>query len=134
MSNDCCFRRDAQGQLLQCNRRNTVTVLKTLVKSPKGLNGTKVFACGCFRRNLKNFSKSEGKSPCWSPFTVKLRPVIAFKKNKVKITRSTLSKRDPYTETFTQVLTVNFEKILWTRLFCKTASERCQIKSLLFRI
>ena len=75
-SNDCCFRRDAQGQLPQCNRRNIVTVLKTVVKSHKGLKGTKVFACGCFGRNLKNFSKFAGKSWCWSLFIVKLRPVI----------------------------------------------------------
>ena len=32
------------------------------------------------------------------------------KKNKVKITRPTLSKRDAYTETLTQVFCVNFEK------------------------
>ena len=39
-----------------------------------------------------------------------LRPVVAFKKNKVKITRSNLLKRDAYTETVTQVFSVNFEK------------------------
>ena len=112
MSNDCCFRRAAQGQLPQCNRRNIVTVFKTVVKSHNGLKGTKAFGCGCFGRNLKNLSKFAGNSPCWSPFIVKLRPVIAFKKNKVKITRSTLSKGDTYTESLTQVLTVNFEKKL----------------------
>ena len=78
MPNDCCFRWAAQGQLPQCNRRNIVTVLKTVVKSHNGLKGTKVFACGCFGRNLKNFSKFAGKSPCWSPFLVKLRPVILY--------------------------------------------------------
>ena len=119
MPNDCCFRWAPQGQ--QCNRRNIVTVLRTVVKSHKGLEGTKVFGCGCFGRNLKNFSKFAGKSPCWSHFIVKLWPVIALKKN--KITRSTLSKRDAYTETLTELLTVNFEKKLWTRLFCETASE-----------
>ena len=81
-----------------------------MVKSHKGLKGTKVFACGCFGRNLKKFSKFAGKSPWWSPFIVKLRPVIAFKKNKVKITRSNLSKRDAYMETLTQVFSVYFEK------------------------
>ena len=65
MPNDCCFRWAAQGQLPQCNRRNIVTVLRTVVKSQKGL---KVFACGCFGRNLKNFSKFAGKSPWWSLF------------------------------------------------------------------
>ena len=90
--------------------RNIVTVLRAVVKSHKGLKGAKVFACGSFGRNLKNFSKFAGNSPWWSPFIVKLRPVIAFKKNKVKITRSNLSKRDAYTETLTQVFSVNFEK------------------------
>ena len=63
MSNDCCFRRDAQGQLLQCNRRNTVTVLKTLVKSPKGLNGTKVFLpVGVFEEILKISQNLKGRA------------------------------------------------------------------------
>ena len=96
---------------LSCTRRNIVTVLRTVVKSHKGLKETKVFAFGCFGTNLKNFSKFAGKSPWWSPFIVKLQPVIALKKNKAKITRSNLSKRDAYTETFTQVFSVNFEKI-----------------------
>ena len=47
----------------ECNRRNIVTVLRTAVKSHKGLKGTKIFACGSFGRNLKNFSKFAGKSP-----------------------------------------------------------------------
>ena len=38
MSNYCCFRRGAQGQLYQCN------VLRAGIKSHKGLKGTKVFA------------------------------------------------------------------------------------------
>ena len=33
-----------------------------------------------------------------------------LKKNKIKITRSNLSKRDAYTEILTQVFSVNFEK------------------------
>ena len=78
MSNDCCFRRAAQGQLPQRSRRNIVTVLRTVVKSHKGLKGTKVFACEYFGRNPKNFSKFAGKSPWWSPFIAMLRPVIAF--------------------------------------------------------
>ena len=96
MPNDCCFPWAALGQLPQCNRRNIVTVLRTVVKSHKGLKGTKVFACGCFGRNHKNFSKFAGKSPWCSPFIVKLQPAIAFLKNKVKITWSNLLKRDAY--------------------------------------
>ena len=65
-SNDNCFRRAAQDQLSQCNRRNTATVLRAVVKSHKGLKRTKVFACGFSSRNLKNFSKFARKSPCWS--------------------------------------------------------------------
>ena len=82
MPNGCCFRWATQGQLRQCNRRNIVTVFRTVVKSHKGVKGTKVFACGCFGRNLKKFPKFAGKSPWWSPFIVKLRPVIAFKKTR----------------------------------------------------
>ena len=84
--------------------------MRTVVKSNKGLKGTKVFPCGCFRRNLKNFSKFTGKSPWWSPFIVKLRPVIAFKKKQGKDYSVKLSKRDAYTETLTHVFSVNFEK------------------------
>ena len=57
-----CFRRAAQRQLSQCNRRNTATVLRAVVKSHNGLKGTKVFACGCSGRNLKNLSKFAGKA------------------------------------------------------------------------
>ena len=49
MSNDCCFRRAAQGQLSQCNRRNIAAVLRAVVKS---LTASKVFTCGCSGRNL----------------------------------------------------------------------------------
>ena len=62
MSNDCCFRRAVQGQLPQCNRRNIVIVLKTVVKSHKGLKGTEVFACGCFGRNLKMSQNLQGRA------------------------------------------------------------------------
>ena len=64
MSDDC-FCRATQEQLSQCCSRNTATVLRAVVKSHKGLKGTKVFACGCSGRNLNNFSKFTGKSPCW---------------------------------------------------------------------
>ena len=66
MSDDYCLRRAVQGQLSQCNSRNTATFLRAIVKSQKALKGTKVFACECSGRNLKNFSKFAGKSPCWS--------------------------------------------------------------------
>ena len=80
MSDDYCFRRAAQRQLSQCNRRNTATVLRAVVKSHNGLKGTKVFACGCSGRNLKNLSKFAGKNPCCGPFIVKFQPVIAYKR------------------------------------------------------
>ena len=100
MSDDYCFRRAAQRQLSQCNRRNTATVLRAVVKSHNGLKGTKVFACGCSGRNLKNLSKFAGKSPCWGPFIVKLQPVIAYK----RLLGQLYEKRDAYTETLTQIL------------------------------
>ena len=74
MSKDHCFRRAAQEQLPQCNRRITATVLKTVVKSYKGLKGTKVFSCGCSGRNLKKSSKFTRKNSGWTTFTVKLHP------------------------------------------------------------
>ena len=82
MSNDYCFRRTAHGKRSQCNKRNTATILRALVKSNKGIKGKKVFACGCSGRNLKNFPKFTGKRTCRSPFIVKLQPEIAIKKPK----------------------------------------------------
>ena len=55
MSNDYCFRRAAERQLSQCNRRNAD--LRAVLKSHKVLKGTKVFAVGCSVRNLKSFSE-----------------------------------------------------------------------------
>ena len=52
MSGDCCFRRAAQGQLLQFNMRNIAAVLRAVVRYNKGLKGAKMFACGCPGRNL----------------------------------------------------------------------------------
>ena len=105
MSDDYCFRRAAQGQLSQCNRRNTATVLRAVVKSHNGLKGNKVFACGCSRRNLKNLSKFAGKSLCWAPFIVTLQPVIAQK----RLLGQLYQKRDAYTESPSKALPVNFE-------------------------
>ena len=105
MSDDYCFRRAAQGQLSQCNRGNTATVLRAAVKSHNGLKETKVFASGCSGRNLKNSSKFAGKSPCWGPFIVKLQPVIVYK----RLLSQLYLKRDAYTETLSKALPVNFE-------------------------
>ena len=55
MSNDYCFRKAALGQLSQCNKRNTSTVLSAVVKSHKGLKGIKAFADGYSEGNLKKF-------------------------------------------------------------------------------
>ena len=68
MSDGYCFRRAAQGQPSQRDRRNTGTVLRAVIKYHKRLKGTKVIACGCSRRNLKNFSKFAAKSACWGTF------------------------------------------------------------------
>ena len=103
MSNDYCFHRSAHGQLSQRNRRNTATVLRVVVKSHEGLKRTKVFACGCSGRNLKNFSTFAGENLGRSPFTLKLQPAIPYKKIQSK-------DYSIYTETPTQVLSVNFEK------------------------
>ena len=84
ISNDCCFRRAAQGQLSQCNRGNAATVLRTVIKSHKGLKITRMFPCWCSGRNLKNFSTFAGKSPWWKSFIVKLQPAIAYKKSQSK--------------------------------------------------
>ena len=114
MSDYYCFRRAAQGQLSQCNRRNTATALTAVVKSHNGLKGTKVSACGYSGRNFKleNFSKFAGKNPCWGPFIVKLQPVIAYK----RLLGQLYQRRDAYTGTLTQVLSVNFETNLNTTI------------------
>ena len=106
MSDDYCFRRAGQRQLSQCNRRNTATILRAVVKSHNCLEGTKVFACGYSGRNLNNLSKFAGKDPCWGPFIVKLQPVIAYK----RLLGQLYQKRNAYTETFSQALPVKFEK------------------------
>ena len=64
MSDGYCFRRAAQGQLSQRNRRNTATVLRAAAKSHNRLKRTKVFPCGCSGTNLKNFSTFAVTSPC----------------------------------------------------------------------
>ena len=104
---DYCFRRTVQRQLSQCNRRNIATVLRALVKFDIGLKGTKVFACECSGRNLKNLSKCAGKNRAVGPFIVTLQAVIACYK---RLLGQFYQKRYAYTETLTQVLSGNFEK------------------------
>ena len=62
MSDDYCFRKAAQGQLSQCNRRNTATRLIAVVKSHNRLKGTKVFACGCLEEISKIFQNLQGRA------------------------------------------------------------------------
>ena len=62
MSFDYCFRKTVQGQLSQCNRRNTATVLRAVVKSHNGLKGKKVFACGCSGRISKIYQNLQGRA------------------------------------------------------------------------
>ena len=85
--------------------RNIVTVLRAVLKSHKGLKGTKVFAFGCSVRNVKKFSKFTVRNPCWSPFIVKLQPEIAYKKSQSKgysgnFIKKRRLQRDSYTSTF----------------------------------
>ena len=123
MSNDYWFRSAAQGQLSECNRRNTV--LRAVVKSHKGLKETKVFAFGCFVRNLKN-SQNLQEKPLLESFYCKVTAWNSlYKKSKVKVTRATLPKRETYTETLTQVHSCRFWKKYEHDLehLCETASE-----------
>ena len=130
MSNDdYCFRRATQSQ---CNRRNTETVLRAVVKPHKGLKGTKVIVCGCSGRNLKNFSKFAAEL---ESFYCKVAAGNSLqKKAKVKVTRPILSKkrrlhRDPYTSTFMQILKKlrhDFEHL------CETASEIMSKKEFIY--
>ena len=106
MSDGYCFRRAVQGQPSQRDRGNIATVLRAVVKSHNRLNGTKVIACGCSRRNLKKFSKFAGKSACWGTFVVELQRLIAYK----RLLGQLYQKREANTETLTQLLSVNFEK------------------------
>ena len=88
------------------NGRNVATVLTAIVKSHNRLKGTKIFACGFSGRNLKIFSKFAGKSSCWGPFIVKLQHVMSYN----RLLGQLYQKRDAYTDTLTQLLSVNFEK------------------------
>ena len=63
-------------------------------------------------RNLKNFSKFAGKSPCWGPFIVKLQHGMAYN----RLLGQLYQERDAYTETLTKVLSVNFEKNMNTTI------------------
>ena len=89
------------------NGKNVAIVLRAMVKSPNRLKGTKVFACGFPGRNLKIFSKI-----CRGLFIVKLHHVMPYKKLLGQFYR----KRDAYTETLTQLLSVSFEKNMNTTI------------------
>ena len=102
--------------------RNTAAVLRAVVKSHNGLKGTKVFASGHSGRNLKNFSKFPGRTPCWGPFILKLQAVIACYK---RLLGQLYQKRYPYTEILTQALSVNFEKKIIRRTRPLTALRQC---------
>ena len=94
------------------NGRNIETALTAMVKSHNRLKGTKVFVCGFSGRNLKFFSKFAGKSPCWGPFIIKLQHVMSYK----RLLGQLYQKRDAYTETLTQLCSVNFEKNMNTTI------------------
>ena len=84
-----CFRRPAREQLSQCNWRNIVTVLSTVLRSHEGLKGTEVFAHRCSKSDLKNLSKFTGwicqSSPCCSPFIAKFHPETLLEKGSLEV-------------------------------------------------
>ena len=69
MSNYYCLCRAVQGQLSQCNRRKNV--LRAMLKSHKGLKGTKVFAFWVFCKKSKKFLKIYRKEPLLGSFYCK---------------------------------------------------------------
>ena len=125
MSNDYYFRRTAQGKLSQCNRRNTATILRAVVKSHKGIKGKKVFACGCSGRNLNNFPKFTGKRTCRSPFTVMLQPEVAIKSQSNDYSVNFIKKQEPTQRLLHKYFPVNSEKIMNTTL---NTSARLSLK------
>ena len=74
MSNYYCFRRAAQVELSQCNRRNNV--FRAVVKFNKCLKGTKVFAFWVFCKKSKKFLKIYTEEPLLETFY----PFIGFEK------------------------------------------------------
>ena len=72
-----------------------------------------------FWKKSQKFIKICKKSSCWVAFTVKLQPAIAYK----RLLGQLYQTKDAYTETLTQVISVNFEKKLWAQLLnlCETA-------------
>ena len=69
MSKCYCFCRAAQGLLSQCNRRNNA--LSAVVKSHKGLKGTKVFVFWVFCKKSQTFLKIYRKGPLLGSFYCK---------------------------------------------------------------
>ena len=60
-----------------------------------------------FLEEISNFFQNlQGKSTCWGPFIVKLEHVMSYK----RLLGQLYQKRGTYTETLTQLLSVNFEK------------------------
>ena len=92
-----------KGKLSQCNRRNTAIILRALVKSHNGLEGTKVFACGCSGEISIIYQSLQGRARAG---VLLFQPVIAYK----RLLGQLYQKRNAYTETFSQALPVNFEK------------------------
>ena len=91
--------------------------MRAVVKSHKGLKGTKIFAYKCFVRNLKNVSKFAGRNLCWSPFIVKLKPRIAYKKSQSKgYSGNFIKKETPIQRLLYKCFPVSFEKIMNTIL------------------
>ena len=88
------------------NGRNIATVLRAMIKSHNCLKGRIVFVCGFSGRNVNCFSKFAGKSSFWGPFIVKLHHVMSYK----RLLDQLYQKRNTYTVTFTQLISVNFEK------------------------
>ena len=103
------------------NERNVATALRAMVKPHNLLKGTKVFACGFSGKSLKIFSKLAGKSSYWVLFIVKLQHVMSYK----RLHGQFYQKRDAYTETFTQLLSVKFEKNMNTTI---NSSARLPLK------
>ena len=114
------------------NGRNVATILIAKIKSHNRLKGTKVFVCGFSGKNFKIFSKFAGKSPCCGPFIIKLQHVTSYK----RLLGQLYQKREAYTETLTQLLSVNFENNMNTTINTSATLplKLYHIKSLLLRI
>ena len=125
-SDDYCFRRATGatelGQLSQ--RKKCCNCFESNGKISYHLKGTKVFVCGFSGRNLRvfkicreepvpgNLCLGTCEPETWSPFIVKLQHVMSYK----ILFGQLYQKRDAYTETLTQLLSVNFGKNMNTTI------------------